>query len=421
MTRLPTDACAAFVGLDWAAATPAVCLQAAGAETREVRLLVHTPATLDAWVRTLRQRCKGQPMARCLGLNNGPLVAALRKDDCLGRCPVNPRTLARSREAVAPSQATDAPTDAERQLERRLTHRDQRTPLTPQSPAMRPLAPLVEPRRRLVGDHGRLPNRLSRTLKHAFPQVLPWVHDHNTALGGDVLTPWPTLKAAPLARRTTLERLCRAHHVRDPAVIAHRLHASKRATPLTTAEGVSVPQALLAQALVSPRRVTWHAIAACAHASAPHAHRHPDFPVLAALPGAGAVLAPRLLGAFGEPRDRDAAADARQTDAGLAPVTARRGHTTWGPWRLPCPTFWRPTFVAWAAASTPQACGARAYDQQPRRQGSSHQAAVRALACPGLRLLLRWWQHRPPDDEAVSLNALQRRGSPLMHNLAHGV
>src|ERR687891_2139800 len=134
MTRLPMDAFVAFVGIDWADATHEVCLQAAGAETREFSVLVHTPDTIDAWVSTLRQRFKGQPIAICLELNKGPLVYALRKDDCLVLFPVNPITVARYREAFAPSQAKDDPSDADLQLEILLKHRDKLRVLIPQSP-----------------------------------------------------------------------------------------------------------------------------------------------------------------------------------------------------------------------------------------------------------------------------------------------
>src|SRR5919106_4975256 len=152
MTRLPMDALVAFVGIDWADATHAVCLQAAGSETRECSGLVHTPETIDAWVSTLRQRFKGQPIAICLELNKGPLVYALRKDDCLVLFPVNPLTLARYREAFAPSHAKDDPTDAELQLELLLRHRDKLTPLHPQSKRMRALQQPVLSRRRLIDD-----------------------------------------------------------------------------------------------------------------------------------------------------------------------------------------------------------------------------------------------------------------------------
>jgi transposase len=419
MTRLPTDEFAAFIGIDWADAKHDICLQAAGSETREFSVLEHQPDTIDEWVSTLRARFKGQSIAICLELNKGPLVSALRKYDFLVLFPVNPLTLARYREAFAPSQAKDDPTDAELQLELLLKPRDKLKPLQPQSPTMRALEQLVEHRRRLVGDNVRITNRLTSTLKNYFPHALQWFHDTDTTIFCDFLTQWPTLKAVQLARRSTLERFFRDHHVRYADVINQRLHAIKSATPLTTDEGVITPNALLVQALVAQLRVTLQAIEDFDKAMAQRTQSHPDFPLFDALPGAGAVFAPRLLVAFGEPRDRYISADELQKYAGIAPVTERSGHKSWVHWRLQCPKFLRQTFVEWAAESTRHSFWARAYYQQQRDKGASHQAAVRALAFKWLRILFRCWQNRTPYDESIYLNALKRRGSPLLHNLAN--
>jgi transposase len=350
-----------------------------------------------------------------LELSKGPLVYALRKYEF----PVNPVTLAKYREAFTPSHAKDDPTDAELQLELLLKHRDKLQPLTPQSAAMRALEQLVEHRRCVVGDKVRLTNRLTSTLKNYFPHVLDWFDDKDTTLFCNFLAQWPTLKAAQLARRVTLERFFRNHHVRYAVVIDKRIQAIKSATPLTTDAGVIVPNALLVQARITQLRVILPAIADFDHAIAPRAQSHPDCPLFHAFPGAGAVLAPRLLVAFGEPRDRYASADELQQYAGMAPVTERRGHNSGVHWRLQCPTCLRQTFVEWAAESILYSFWARAYDQQQRDKGTSHQAAVRALAFTWIRGVFRCWQHRPPSDESVDLTALKQRGSPLLHNLAH--
>jgi transposase len=417
MTRLPTDEFAAFVGIDWADATHDVCLQAAGSQKREFSVLEHQPDTIDAWVSTVRTRFKGQPIAICLELNKGPIVSALGTYDFLVLFPVNPLTLARYREAFTPSHAKDDPPDAELQRELLLTHRDKLKPLNPQSPAIRALEQLVEHRRRLVGDNVRLTNRLTSALKNYFPHVLQWFDDKDTTIFCDFLTQWPTLKAVQLARRSTLERFFRAHHVRYADVIDQRIQAIKSATPLTTDAGVIAPTTLLVQALVSQLRVTLQAIDDFDEAIAQRAQSHPDCPLFNSLPGAGAVLAPRLLAAFGEQRDRYTSADALQKYAGIAPVTERSGNKSWVHWRLQCPTFLRQTFVEWAAESIRHSFWARAYYQQQRNKGTSHQAAVRALAFTWIRILFRCWQNRTPYDESVYLNALERRGSPLIHNL----
>jgi Transposase IS116/IS110/IS902 family len=282
---------------------------------------------------------------------------------------------------------------------------------------MRALAQLVASRRRLVGDTVRLTHRLTRTLKNSCPQALQWFHDQDTTICCDFLTPWPPLKAVHLARRSSLERFFRDHHVRYTAVSHQRLHALKSAPPLTTDEGVITPNTLWAQALVTQRRATWHAIEACDTAIAQRAQSHPAVPCFATLPGAGAVFAPRLLVACGEPRDRYASADELPKSAGIAPVTERSGKKSWGHWRLQGPTCLRQTFVEWAAESIRHAFWAHAYYQPQRAKEASPQAAVRALAFKGIRMLFRGWQNRTPYNESVYLNALERRGSPLLNRL----
>src|SRR5262249_35412355 len=160
-----------------------------------------------------------QLVAVCRELTKGPIVSALRTDDCLVLFPGNPLPVAKYHAALPPSRAKDAPTDAARQVESLLTHRDQLPTLHPPSPTTRAVAQLVAHRQPRVGDNVRLPHRLTRALTHSLPQVRPWFPDTETAILCDVLSRWPTRKAAQLARRTTLVGFCHAHHVRAAAVM----------------------------------------------------------------------------------------------------------------------------------------------------------------------------------------------------------
>ena len=389
MQRVSTEEFAAFIGLDWADAKHDICIQATGSAHREFLRLDNRPEAIDAWVQSLRTRFNGQLIAVCLELNKGPIVSALRQYEFLVLFPINPLTVAKYREAFTPSRAKDDPTDAELQVELLLKHRDKLTPLTPQSAPMRALAQLIEHRRRLVGDKVRLTNRLTSALKNYFPHVLQWFQDKDTTIFCDFLSRWPTLKAAQLARRTTLEGFFRAHHVRSADVITTRIEAIKSARALTTDDGVITPNVLLVQALVAQLRVTMQAIVDFDKAIAQRAQDHPDFPLFDALPGAGAVFAPRLLVAFGEQRERYASAAELQKYAGIAPVTERSGKKSWVHWRLQCPTFLRQTFVEWAAESIRHSFWAQVYYQQQRDKGKAHQAAVRALAFKWIRILYR--------------------------------
>ena len=275
--------------------------------------------------------------------------------------------LARYREAFTPSRAKDDPTDAELQLDLLLRHRDKLKPLAPQSPGMRALSQLVEHRRRLVADRVRITNRLTSALKTYFPQVLQWLPNKETQLLCDFLVngrrskPPSWLGVAPLS----------ASFVNITSTVSNastmRLAAIKSATALTSDEGIIMPQALLVKALVTQLRATLEAIGSFDHAIAERAQNHPDFAFFEALPGAGAALAPRLLVAFGEQRERYGSAAEVQTYAGIAPVMERSGKQSWVHWRCQCPKFMRQTFVEWAAESVQFSFWARADYQAATR------------------------------------------------------
>ena len=417
MKSLPEFEFAALVGIDWSDAKHDICLQAGHSEEREFAVLAHHPAAIEAWAGALRQRFGGRPVAVCLELAKGPLVYALQKYDFLVLFPVHPATLAKYREAFVPSHAKADPTDAQLALELLLRYRAKLKALAPQSGPMRMLLRLVEQRRRLVADQSRISNRLTDALKQYFPDVLAWFADKDTILFCDFLTRWPTLKQLKRARRTTLLSFFHDHHVRSQARIDERLRAINSATALTEDLAVILPNQLLVLALVEQLRVTLQAIERFDAQIATVSETLPDYALFRALPGAGASLAPRLLVAFGEQRERYQSAAEVQRYTGIAPVTESSGKKHWVHWRLQCPTFLRQTFVEWAGATIPRSFWAAAYYRQQRAKGCSHHAAVRALAFKWIRILYRCWQTRTPYDESTYLNALKRRGSPLLASM----
>ncbi len=406
----------AFVGLDWADKKHDICLQAAGCEAREFDRFAHRVTAIEQWAQSLQQRFGGR-IAVALELSKGPIVYALQKYDFLVLFPINPSMLAKYREAFKPSRAKDDPTDAELALDLLVRHRERFQPLRPQSEQMRTLAYLVEQRRRLVDDQIRYTNRLGNALKQYYPQALDWFADRDTVLFCDFIARWPTLMQVKRARKTSLVAFFRAHNMRFPQLIEKRICAIKTAAPLTRDGAVITAYKLQAQVLVEQLRVTLQAIGRFDQEIAAITPKLPDYALFYALPGAGSALAPRLLVAFGEQRDRFAGADECQKYFAVAPVTERSGDKTWVHWRWQCSTFLRQTLVEWAGQTVNKSFWAGAYYRQQRDKGSSHQAAVRALAFKWVRILYRCWQTRTPYDESKYLEALRRRGSPLLKQL----
>jgi len=413
MDTLNTTSFTAFIGIDWADAKHDICIQSADADEREFDVIPHKVELIDEWACTMRQRF-GSPIAVAVELSKGPIVYALQKHDCFVIFPVNPTTLARYREAFQPSRAKDDPTDAELAVDLIIRHHERFKPLQPQSVDIRMLVSLVEQRRNLVADKIRITNRLRVALKQYYPQMLEWFDHIDTLLFCDFLTRWPTLLQVKRARQSTLRKFFHEHSMRFEHVLEQRLIAIKAATPLTLDEAVVVPHRLQALVYVEQLRVLLDAIKRFDIQIESVAKQHDDYALFTALPGAGASLAPRLLVAFGEQRERYKSAAEVQKYSGVAPVTERSGKKHWVHWRWQCPTFMRQTFVEWAAQTINKSYWAGEYYRQQREKGSTYQAAVRALAFKWIRILYRCWQTRTPYDEVTYLKALERRGSPLL-------
>lgn len=413
MPNQPSDF-AAIIGLDWADRKHDICLFAAGQQTPEFATIEHDPVAIDAWATQLNKRFAGRPIAVCLETARGPIVSALLEYDFFVIFPVSPAALAKYRRTFAPSGAKDDPSDAFLAADFFQRHFDRLAPLRRERPAMRALQRLVHDRRTLVDDRCRLINRLNYALKEYFPQVLRWFRDKHTDVFIDFVTRWPTLQAAQRARRDTLVDFFHQHNVRRRDVIEHRLDAIKAARPLTSDPAVIEPNQLVVGALLAQISVLSQAIqrfdaeidARCADL--------PDFKIFSSFPGAGAALAPRLLAAFGEQRERFPNPAAMQKYGGIAPVVERSGKKSWTHWRFVCTKFLRQTFVEWVGETVPLSFWAKAFYEARSAKGQSHNAIIRALAFKWLRILWRCWVDRKPYDETRYLLALQKRHSPIV-------
>jgi transposase len=417
MPSHPSDF-AAVIGLDWADRKHDICLLETGQDSPEYSVLEHDPVAIDAWAAKLRKRFDRRPVAVCVELARGPIVSALLEYDFFVIFPINPAMLAKYRRAFTPSRAKDDPKDAFLALDLFRHHFDRLAPLRRERPAMRALQRLVQARRTLVDDRCRLINRLTYALKEYFPQVLRWFRDKHTDVFVDFVMRWPTLDAAKRAHRDTLVDFFNAHNVRYGKTTERRVEAIEAGRALTSDPAVIEPNQLMAESLLAQISALSKAISRFDVEIAARTAELPDFKLFAQLPGAGAALAPRLLAAFGENRDRFPDAASVQKCTGIAPVVERSGNKSWTHWRFIASGFLRQTFVEWAGETVPHSFWAKAFYESRRARGASHQAILRALAFKWIRILWRCWHDRQPYDEARYLMALQKRHSPILAHVA---
>jgi transposase len=404
----------AIVGIDWADKKHDLCVQTQGSDAREFSQIPHQVDKIDEWAQSMHRQ-HGGPIAVAVELSKGPIVYALQKYDFFVIYPINPTTLAKYRQAFNPSGAKDDPTDAELALDILLSHPDHFAPLNPQSVEMRMLMTLVEQRRKLMNDRIRITNRLRNALKQYYPQVLDWFDRIDTSLFCDFIQRWPTLVQVKRARTTTLEQFFHDHNMYRKPLMQRRIEAIRSAQPLTTDDAVIMPHRLQVLTLTDQLAVVLTALRRYDKEIEALAPQHPDYELFRTLPGAGPLLAPRLLVAFGEQRERFANAEEVQKYSGIAPITERSGQKHWVHWRWQCSTFLRQTFVEWAAQTINKSYWAGLFYYQQRAKGCTYQAAVRALAFKWIRILYRCWTSSTLYNETKYLKALKDRGSPLLN------
>jgi len=413
-TRSETPSFAALIGIDWADEKHDICLLASGATQSEKSTIANTPEAIQAWAQGLQQRFGNRSVAICLEQSRGPLAYALMNYAFITLYPINPNQSAQYRKVFAPSGAKDDPVDAALLLDMLCRHRERLTPWNPDDVLTRKIRGLAEERRSTVNLRSNCAQRITARLKSYFPQVLNWFdNDLTSVLVCDFLLHWPTAVAAKKAKPATLRSFFYGHNCRNETLITQRLDSIAHAVPLTEDAGVVEPAMLTVQTLARTIRELTNAIAVFDKQIAEAFSAHPDASIFESFPGAGKVMAPRLLAAYGSDRNRWTKPEDIQSFSGIAPVTERSGKSTWVHRRWQCPKFYLQTFFEYAQHSIPFSTWAGAYYQQEIAKGKGRNTIIRSLAFKWIRIQLACWQTRTPYDEKRYLQTLIKRGSPL--------
>jgi transposase len=403
----------AWIGLDWADNQHQVSLHDIASGQVESYGLKHSPETLQRWLDDLRKRYNGGKVAVVLEQSRGAVLYALMNCDFVVLYPVNPHGLASYRKALYTSGAKDDPTDATLLMDMVRKHPERFRAWVPEDPNTRSLRLMVEARRKLVNQLTRCTNQLTSHLKSYFPQAIEWAGDLDSWQACDFFEQWPTLEALQQARPSRLRKFYYNYGRPRVETIDARLEQIKQAVPLTVDPAAVLTGSMMVRALVAQIRPLLATVEEFDDEIKRLFQKHPDRQVFESLPGAGAVLAPRLLAAVGADRERWESAAEVQTFSGIAPVTEQSGKKRFVHRRFACSKFVRQTFHEFAGSSIVWCDWAKAYYDHLIAHGKGRHTALRALAYKWIRILFACWKNRTPYQEEIFLKALEQRGSPL--------
>jgi transposase len=383
-------------------------------ETRS-ETLCSSPENLGQWLLDLRQKHPKASVGICLEQPAGHLIPFLETYDWITLYPINPISLQKYREAFVTSRARDDDKDAQFLADLLATHPQKLKPWRPQDSQTRLLQQLVVHRRAVVNERTALTNRLQALLKVYFPQALELCGDDLwRPLATAFLLKWPTLTSAQKAKPGDLKEFYYLNGSRSQKLIDQRLKLVEQAVAVSDEPALNQSFSLRVQLVCRQLQDVVSTVKEYEKQIAQCFEQHPDREIFASLPGAGPVLAPRLLAAMGADRERFDSAVNLQRYTGVAPVTKQSGKMRYVHRRYLCPRFERQTFHEFADQSVLWSCWAAAYYLSQRSKGKPHHTAVRALAFKWQRIIWRCWQSATPYDEERYKAALCKGGSKVV-------
>jgi len=400
------------VGIDWADAEHVFCLIEPDGRL-EIDTLQQSPEAIDEWAAALKRRFPGRTIAVALEQSKGPLIHALMKYEHILLYPINPKQLARYREALSPSGAKDDPTDAALLAQFLQHHAGQLRPWKPDTTDTRKLAGYTELRRKIVEERKRLNQQLTSRLKLYFP-LLASLFPRNIERTAALVKRWPTLAKLRRAHPQSLRTFLKQQGVRNDRKRTELIETIRAAVPLTTDAAIVEPNALFAGLLAQQIEQLNQTIDQFDEQIAKLVAAHDDAALYQRLPGAGAALVPRLIVALGSDRDRYQSAEEIQCHSGIAPVTRQSGKTRHVSRRYACPKFLRQTFHEFADHARKWSRWSKAFYNMKIAAGFHHHAAVRALAYKWIRIIFHLWKTHTLYDENVYIRQLEKRNSPII-------
>ena len=404
---------AALIGVDWGDSQHAIALQPTG-QPVELSKLDHSPENLHEWLDALEKRFGGQPVAVAIEATRGAMVYCLLERPWITIYPIHPTTSTRQRQSFRPSGGKDDTLDSVVMLETLKLHRDRLRPLDPADPATRALAELTALRRKIVNQRTYLSNQLTAALKDSYPHALEWVGKTLwSPMAIDFLTKWPTLTDLKAAKPASVKRFYHAHNVRSEVVIEERLKAMAAARHLTHDEAILVARKMAVASLIAQLQVLQAHLAEVEQEIAKRYAAHPEHQFFRNLPGAGPVMGPRLVAAFGSDRSRLPSAEAAQRIFGVAPVIEESGKRSKTHRRWSANRFLLQTVVEWAHQTIRYCPWSKAFYESALAEGTGHWTILRSLAFKWIRILWKCWQKRTAYDPEFYLRQLDLKGSPI--------
>lgn len=393
-----------YVGIDWAAATHAVCVLDSTGRRVASFTVEHSAAGLADLTRRLARLGEADAVPVAIERPDGRLVDALLE---AGHpvVPVKPNAIKTWRDGEvlsgAKSDAGDAQVIAE-YLRLRHHRLALATPYTPQTLALRTV---VRTRGDLVDMKVAATNQLSALLEAHWPGAKAIFADVESPIALEFLTRFPTAGHAAHLGAKRIAAFCTKHGYSGRRTGAQLL-ARLRAAPAGTRDETlceAIRDAVWA--LVAVLKAIGTALKDLGRSVVAHLGEHPDEKIFTSLPRSGQINAAQMLAEWGDCRQAYDGPDSVAALAGAAPVTKESGKHRAVHFRWACNKRFRQAITTFADNSRHTSPWAAHVYTAALARGLDHPHAIRVLARAWIRVIWRCWIDQVPYDPGRHGNA----------------
>ena len=294
---------------------------------------------------------------------------------------VNPMSTSRYRERHTTSGAKSDPGDARALAELARTDHHNHRPIAGDSDLVESIKVLARAHQSLIWTRQRQTNQLRSALREFYPAALDAFAElaSTDAMAVLAIAPTPTL-GRQLSRSKIASALRRGGRQRRIDERAAEIQAALRSEQLAAPHLVAESMGAVVKALVGITAELTTQIAALETELADRSDQHPDAKIIRSLPGLGMILGARALAEFGDDPNRYVDAKSRKNYAGTSPITRASGKSHVVLARRARNRRLADACYLWAFAALTASPGARAFYDQRRANGDTHNRALRALA-----------------------------------------
>jgi len=410
-----------YIGIDWATDSHTVTLLAASGEVLETLAIENRLAGFLTLLETIRKHLRElEPAATpdsvsfAIEDRNQRLTDFLLAQDFQGYL-IEPSRMKGYRLRYRSSGNKTDPDDSFVLADVLYRDHDQLPRIAPDSDVVRSLKTLLRDRESFVRDSTRLSNRLTACLRQYYPEALGFFEDVAGKTSLDFIAAYPDFAAASCLSRREVKQFLAKHH-------CHHQTQLERILGVLTLDPTPIPAVIVrtkrrqALAIIQQLRMVQAAVAEYDAEIERLGKENGEVKRFRGMPGGGPIIGAGLHTLFGDDRTRFTSAMAVQSLVGTAPKTIQSGQFRTACFRFGCNRFYRTLLQQMALGALRRSAWAKQFYRGKRREGKTHQHALRCLANLLLKIAYAIWRDRTEYNEDRHMAQIMRHRLRIASN-----